>query len=820
MRVITLATRSSLPRARALAASLAHHEPGWPLEIVLIDRGGPPPELAGSALVRPVEEHLDIDLAALWAWHDEDELRRLLAPRVLLAHAEREQGPVLHLPPSAWVCSPLDPIEQAVARRGVMLAPRVRADLPDDGLAPTPEQLDRAGRVADTVLAVDGSAAARGFLGWWSARLEQALGPIEGGPSRMRPEDRPWLARLLELAPARFATAMLEDLGCNLSLWNLQERTLTDGEEGIVVDGRWQLRLLDLPGFEPDHPYRLSAQASRVRVSRSPALRALCTAYALELREAGWADRERRLEIGRALVPGLLYDESLRALYARALALGEDFGDLFEEPGGEQFVQWLEGPAPAGAAHGINRYLFYRLAAERPDVPRAYPDLDGADGEGYVAWCWAFGRRELGLPERFLPVPVGGRPAEASERSHPAAHAASGRAASDAAAKQDAGAQGASATSAVEVPAVRVSGYLGHSLGLGAAARGYARALEAAGVPVSTRSVPLHHLELPVELSTDYGRHSFEDLLHEGRHGFELVAVNADELPSFVGRLGEDHFEGPRIGIWGWETNSIPPRWAEAFALVQEIWVYSRFMAENLGALAPVPVIALPPPVALPEQPTTPQRLGVPEGFLFLFVFDYLSTVQRKNPAGLIEAFKQAFAPGEGPQLLVKTINAPLRPLAEEEVLWAAGGRPDIHVIDRSLTGEELSGLMAACDCYASLHRSEGFGLTIAEAMALGKPVIATGYSGNADFMDEANSFPVEWTLRRVGPDCEIYPADGEWAEPSIEHAARLMRLVHDDPSRAAAAGARAREDIARTLSAEVTGRAMRRRLQELSAAS
>ena len=365
-----------------------------------------------------------------------------------------------------------------------------------------------------------------------------------------------------------------------------------------------------------------------------------------------------------------------------------------------------------------------------------------------------------------------------------------------------------------------MSGYLGHSLGLGAAARGYVQALSAAGVPVSTVSVPLHHLALPAELGSQYGRHGFEDLVHEGRHGFEIVAVNADELPDFVERLGEDFFEGPRIGIWGWETNSIPPRWQRAFALVDEIWVYSRFMAQNIGAVAPVPVTALPPPVQPPAKPPAPLRLGVPEGFMFLFVFDYLSTIQRKNPVGLIEAFKRAFTPGEGPRLLIKTINAPLRPLADEEVLWAAHGRPDIHLVDRSLSGEELGGLMAACDCYVSLHRAEGFGLTMAEAMAIGKPVIGTGYSGNVDFMNAENSYLVDYTIGLVGPDCEIYPADGEWAEPSVEHAAQLMRRVHDDREEAARIGARAREDVARTLSPEVTGAAMRRRLEELVAAS
>src|SRR6185437_9219103 len=576
--------------------------------------------------------------------------------------------------------------------------------------------------------------------------------------------------------------------------------------------------------------------ASRARVSRSPVLRTLCESYAHELRAQGWNDAEHRHEVGRRLYGGLVYDDALRAIYARALALGEDFGDVFGEAGTGAFLQWLEQPAPRGAGYGINRYVFYRVSRERADVLRAYPDLDDPDdAAGFLAWCRAFGQAELGIPERFMPwqggaPPAPPRPLETSSpapaqqrpqrRREPAARGRhdedSGQASVSVAERRPKPA----AVATADGLAVRLTGYMGHTLGLGAAARGYVAGLAAAGVPVSTITVPLHHLELPVALEDAYGEHGFEDLVHGGRHGFEIVAVNADELPDFVERLGEDYFEGPRIGIWGWETNSIPARWQRAFGLVDEIWVYSRFMAENIGAEAPVPVLALPPPVEQPLEPALPLRLGVPDGFLFLFVFDYLSTVQRKNPVGLIEAFKAAFAPGEGPQLLVKTINAPLRPLSEEELLWAAHGRGDIHVLDRSLSTGELNGLMAGCDCYVSLHRAEGFGLTLAEAMAIGKPAIATGYSGNVDFMNDANSYLVDYEMSRVGPECEIYPPEGEWAEPSIEHAARLMRRVYTEPSEAARKGAQAREDVARLLSAATTGRRMRERLEELAGRS
>jgi glycosyltransferase involved in cell wall biosynthesis len=815
MRVVTLATLATMPQARVLGRSLARHQPDWPLDILLV-AGEEVVSVAESEepLVRSAARELDIEVETLLASHVVEDLSILLVPRLLQCYAARASEPVLHLPCSAWVLGSLEPIESAIGNRSVLLVPRMTADVPTDGLEPSPMQMEQAGRIEETIMAVDG-AGCEGFLVWWAAHVEDTLGSLDARRSGGRPEDRPWLGRFLELAPARFATAVLDDPGCNLNMWNLHTRTLQSGPDGLLVNGRWPVRFLNLPGFDPTRPYRLNARASRARVSRSPALHELCERYAAELLQAGWRDVERREEVGRRLADGLVYDGSLRAAYAWALTLGQDFGDVFSEEGTREFLAWLEGPAPRGSAHGINRYVFHRVARERPDVMRTYPDLDGTDGAGYVAWCWAFGRDELAIPERFMPP----RPGQALRAESPAAADAGERRTPPGAATA---ARPASPPHPVapgtDGPAVRLTGYLGHTLGLGAAARGYVQALDAAGVPVRTVSVPLHHLALPVELEAEYGRHGFEDLIYEGRHGFEIVAVNADELPDFVERLGEDYFEGPRIGIWGWETNAIPPRWQRAFALVDEIWVYSRFMAENIGAVAPVPVIALPPPVQRPAEPAAPLRLGVPEGFLFLFVFDYLSTIQRKNPVGLIEAFKLAFAPGEGPQLLIKTINAPLRPLAEEEVLWAAHGRPDIYVIDRSLSGEDLAGLMAACDCYVSLHRSEGFGLTLAEAMAIGKPVIGTGYSGNVDFMNAENSYLVDYTIGRVGPDCEIYPPEGEWADPSIEHAAELMRRVVERPQEATALGAQAREDVVKELSPQATGAAMRRRLEELGA--
>lgn len=324
------------------------------------------------------------------------------------------------------------------------------------------------------------------------------------------------------------------------------------------------------------------------------------------------------------------------------------------------------------------------MLAERPDVTATFPDLDGPDGPRLAAWCHLSGRAEMRFPDRLLPpLPDGPRSA--------AGQSAAGEP------KPVAERNGeASPVAGNPGPRVRVSGYLGHVLGLGSAARGYARSLASAAVDVYTLAVD----PPSPEPNTGYGRNLYEDRVPDRAIDAELICVNADELPWFMNRFGGALASGPRIGVWAWETDRIPARWDDAYQMVDEIWVNSRFMAENISAASPVPVIALPPAVT-PPLDRRPLRLGVPDGFLYLFMFDYHSSLRRKNPVGLIEAFRQAFANGEGPRLLIKTFNAPQRPIEEEQLLWAVGDRSDIHLgrrlAERRREGCRLGRLRLLC---------------------------------------------------------------------------------------------------------------------------
>jgi glycosyltransferase involved in cell wall biosynthesis len=194
-----------------------------------------------------------------------------------------------------------------------------------------------------------------------------------------------------------------------------------------------------------------------------------------------------------------------------------------------------------------------------------------------------------------------------------------------------------------------------------------------------------------------------------------------------------------------------------------------------------------------------------------------MSVMERKNPLGLIRAFKQAFRAEDAVCLVLKTSFGDRHPAQIQELRDAAVGA-NITVIDQVYSPDEVLSLMDACDAYVSLHRSEGLGLTMAEAMLMGKPVIATNFSGNVDFMDESNSLLVPYELVKLGKPIPPYDADLEWAEPSVEHAAQLMRRVYENQEWAREVGARGKASAEANLSLEAAGRRIASRLEEIKA--
>ena len=786
IRFCSIATRHTLPHARVLSDALARHHPDARLTVLLLDDADQTPAGAEFDIVRLSDlDALPADLEfGDEAWADVGEVAKPLLMTLML---ERQATSVIFLEADVDVLAAFEPDPAG----GVVLIPRVVEALPDDGLEPSARDLLECGRISSALVVAGAGPDGRAFLSWWAENLietARSLDPAAPQPTNLVPCSAP-LARWLDVADKVFPAQLklLEDPGLGVSYWNLHRRTL-ERRDGTLLAGGRQLRCLQFAGFRPDRPYWLSEFATRPRVLDDSILEELCASYARRLIDAGWVDPTRPRGRAGRLANGVRYDDRLRRLHKDAVAGGAAFGDIFADEGTKAFVGWLTGPAEHGGQAGVGRYL-YDVYLERADLHAAFPDLDGEDAPKLIEWAWDYGRSELGLVAKLLPPRPVGPVRGTIDR---------------------------------EI-AVNVAGYLNRSLGLGQAARLYIAALQAVGVPISTTTAPV---QLPVKGSQEqalarYGRQSFADMELPYVPPINLLCVNPDGLDGLLESAG-DQLQDARwtIGQWGWETDVLPAHWVAAFERIDELWVYSSYVADNLSRVSPVPVVTVPLPVIAPDPDGAVLHpdLEFDDGFAFLFVFDFFSTLQRKNPIGLVDAFARAFAPGEGPWLVLKAMNGSFRPQAVDELRWRIGDRPDILLIDKHVDQATYAALIARCDCYVSLHRAEGFGLTLAEAMALGKPAIATGYSGNLEFMTATNSYLVDYTLTRVGPNAEMYPAEGTWAEPDLDHAATLMRQVWERPDAARATGERGARDVTERLSPSAVGAIARARLERLVA--
>ena len=259
-------------------------------------------------------------------------------------------------------------------------------------------------------------------------------------------------------------------------------------------------------------------------------------------------------------------------------------------------------------------------------------------------------------------------------------------------------------------------------------------------------------------------------------------------------------------------------RWHSSFDYYDEIWVPTDFTRQAIAAVSPIPVrkITFPLDVGAYDAAADRRRFNLPEkACVFLFTFDFFSTVERKNPAAVIAAFRLAFRQNDDALLVLKSINADQHRDARES-LGKLAQNANILFMDAHVAAEEMNALFASADCYVSLHRSEGLGLGMAHAMSQRKPVIGTNYSGNLDFMNSDNSLLVNYTMTELGHDSGPYEQGTRWAEPDVEHAANLMRWVYENRIEARALGERAAQSIRATLDPTITSAEITARLYQL----
>jgi glycosyltransferase involved in cell wall biosynthesis len=277
-----------------------------------------------------------------------------------------------------------------------------------------------------------------------------------------------------------------------------------------------------------------------------------------------------------------------------------------------------------------------------------------------------------------------------------------------------------------------------------------------------------------------------------------VLHINPPLLPLAMLRLDRFMRRGRRIiGHWAWELPTVPPDWRVGLPFVHEVWVPSTFTAAALDKLVPGRVRVVPHPLAIAPPTAEPDRAGFglpPDTVTVLVSFNLASSFERKNPLAAIAAFRAAFADRNDRLLVIKVGYPEHFPADLARLRDAIGGSRNMRLDAGTLSPRRSRSLTASVDIVLSLHRSEGFGLVPAEAMLLGKPVIATGWSGNMDFMDAVCAVPIGYRLVPVNDPRGVYDIPGAvWAEADLDEAVVQLRRLADDPALRAAMGMRAR---------------------------
>jgi glycosyltransferase involved in cell wall biosynthesis len=778
--ICTIIARNYLAQARVLARSFKEFHPDGNCTVLVID------DPAGY--IDPAQEQFELltlydiglpDVERMAAYYDIMELSTAVKPwllRTLLARPEVDS--VSYLDPDIQVFAPLTKIEEETKRHGMVLTPHFTSPLPRDGMKPSEEDILLAGVYNLGFIGLGEGKTADELLDWWSERLES---DCINEPAEGYFVDQRWI----DLAPGFWPDLyLLRETAYNIAYWNFPTRTLETDGAAYKVDGE-QLRFFHFSGYDPRRPRELSKHQDRVRMTSHPALMRICDEYGERLKEAGYEEAATWPYGWEKTADGLRIEGTVRGLFRESVEDEEFTDSLFDPAGAAAFRRNLTEPVAGNGDFKIGRYAA-RIWGERDDLRQAYPDIDGPDAAGFVRWLHEFGP-ETGAPQELLtPDELTGN--GAAPTAAPAA---------------------AFPTAPPLETGVNVVGYLTSERGVGEVARQMLAALRSRDIAATGIDAPTDPGTIEKELAK----------LKPADHPYDynLICVNADMTPAVTAGLGRSFFKGRRTaGLWFWEVSEFPDYWRRSFDEVDEVWVATEHIADALRSLTEKPVRTVRVPLTPgPVGDMTRAELGLPEGFCFLFVFDYRSVFRRKNPLGLVQAFKDAFEPGAGPSLVIKSICGDEFPADRAELVEAISDRPEIHLVEDTMSVEAKNAMIANCDCYVSLHRSEGLGLTMAEAMYFGRPVIATAYSGNLDFMTEENSFLVPYAATKIGPNADPYPPDGEWADPDLAAAAAMMKEVVADPEAAAARARRAAIDIRHTHSREAAAASIEARVAE-----
>ncbi len=843
----TIVSKNYLPFARVLARSFADSHPAGHFFVLLYDRNEGFIDDSDEPFELLEVEQLKIPERAGFLFKYTVLEGNTAAKPYFLEHLFEHHGVerLLYIDPDIWISGDLGELDRLLGEHQVVLTPHLDQPIEDDA-HPGEQSILQSGTYNLGFIGLRHSDETRRLLRWWQERLwDQCVVRIDQGLF----VDQKWI----DLVPGLFSGVhILRDPGYNVAYWNLHGRRVSLDGEVAQVNGR-PLIFFHFSGIQPDALQHVSKHQDRFTLDQIGEAAELYRRYRDRLFAEGWADCKGWPFAFARFDNGVRIPPAARRLY---LALDEQrrrhFGNPFATDSADSFFAWLT--APAGTRKARPPYLSRLLShlwASRPDLHADFPDPERASLAEFSSWLRDYGRYELGLDEPLLsglhresraslltaaglkrrlrnrakrawrsPLAISGKgrlkTLLGAERSRALKRwLRPKRAVAEATGQPGCAPRRAPLPRRLDHPGINLVGYLEAETGMGEAARGLARALDTTTIPFSLHKLDLGVVARQQDLSIAA---SSSDLPYD----INLLVVNADQVGPVTTRLGGEVLGGRfNIGYWLWEMEEFPRRWARAFDPLHEVWSASVYCVDAIGSAAPIPVRRLPLPIEAPadlevDSSAHRQHFGLsPSTFVVLYMFNFLSHFERKNPLALVRAFRRAFSPDNDVQLLLKTSQASFATAAHQRLVEATKGA-SIHLLDDYLDRADTWRLLATADAYASPHRAEGFGLTLVEAMALGKPVVAAPYSGVRDFFDLNDGFPVRYRRVELATDQGPYQAGSKWAEIDEGHLAERLREIYDNRQEALRRGAEGRRRVAEELSYEAVGRCLQRRFADI----
>lgn len=678
--------------------------------------------------------------------------------------------------PDILFTNSLDNLWQVLDEKSIVLTPHITMPYFDDK-RPSEYDIMRSGVYNLGFIALSNTETTKKFLDWWIPHLMEAgYNDVDKGMFT----DQKWI----DFVPAIFDDVyIIRHPGYNVAYWNLMHRDVKIVNGKIDVENK-PVYFFHFSGFNPENMEKVSKHQNRFQLKDLEKIRKLFELYRDNLVENGYLDIKKWECKFQFFDNGVKISDEMRDIYRDELAEGRDFNDPFNTSESNSFFEYLNSGID-NKKPKISR-LMYKIFKKRKDLHTHFLDPINKDREAFSQWCLNSLEKEYQLDKVFLPKNIQKKiNPEKSEN------------------------QSEELKSMIQDNiGINIIGYFQGEFGVAEAARNFVKACKAANIP--------HVL---INVTTPHHRNNdktFTDFSINNPYPINLLVTNADQTDFFIEKLGKQFFENKyNIGIWSWELEEFPKKWLPYLKHFDEIWTMSSYMTNNMEKVFPVPVITMTVPISFEElkvdKKTNRFNLKNDE-FIFLMIFDYASISERKNPIGTIKSFNEAFTKNENVRLIIKSING-TKFSEQEEELKKLTKQENISYISEHFSKDEILELLSSCECYVSLHRAEGLGLNIIEAMFAKKLVIATDYGGNRDIMNTNNSFPVKYQMTKIEKDLGPYKKGNYWAEPNIKHAAYLMKYVYENRSILDTTALNASEFIKNNLSYAKIGEKIKQRI-------